>query len=56
MEISAKGFDRVEFLINSCMLVRVHVNYRNKKEANKICSLVVLKLLSNKIYKKCELG
>lgn len=56
MEMTPKDFKYVNFLINNEQLIRVEVDYNNKKEANKLASLVILRLLAKDIYENCEKG
>jgi hypothetical protein len=56
MEMTPKDFKYVNFLIGDQQLIKIEVEYNNKKEANKLASLVILRLLAKEIYEYCEKG
>lgn len=56
MDITPKDFKYINFMINDKMLIRIEVEYNNKKEAKKLGSLIILRLLAKIVYNKCEKG
>ena len=54
MELTSKDNRFINFMIQDQQLIRIEATYNNKKEANKLASLVILRLLAKKIYSKCE--
>jgi hypothetical protein len=56
MDITPRGFKFIDFMINNKMLIKIEVEYNNKKEAKKLGSLVILRLLAKLVYSKCEAG
>ena len=56
MELVPKNFKTIQFCLKDQLLVLIEVDYTNKKEAMRLGSLVVLRLIARFLYEKCEKG
>lgn len=56
MDIQPRNFKEITLIIRKEPLIRIKVNYSNKKEAKKLASLIILRILCKRIYYHCQTG
>ena len=56
MDLVPKNFKTIHFCLKDQLLILIEAEYSNKKEAMKLGSLIVMRLLAHYLYGKCEKG
>lgn len=56
MDMVPKNFKTIHFCLKDQILILMEVDYTNKKEAMKVGSLIVMRLIARFLYEKIEKG